>query len=180
LATSINSVSPAWVAEAVVNHFEVVEIEKQDCDTLFAAIGAHEGALEAVPEENAVWQAGQRAMQRLVLEGDLDRFTTGGVTVDAEDRYGIALLIDLQSPTTSNHDGVVPSGAGSDQFAIDVLERLGEVRLQDCLGCAPQDLRLWPSVWFFGSAVPEADCTALELPDEDGIMCQVEQLSLLG
>src|SRR5207247_36323 len=56
------------VPEAVVDRLEGVEVEKKDCDRLLAAVHAVERVLEAVGEERAVRELGERVVEGLMRE----------------------------------------------------------------------------------------------------------------
>ena len=56
------------VAEAVVHHLEPVEVEEQHRDALVVALGVGELAAEALDEVQAVREAGERVVDRLVRE----------------------------------------------------------------------------------------------------------------
>ena len=54
------------MAEGVVDGFEIVEVEQMGGHDL--APGMRQGLLEAVVEENAIWQAGQSVVLRHVRD----------------------------------------------------------------------------------------------------------------
>ena len=67
-ATATISLSPARVAEAVVDDLEAVEVEEEDGDVAAAAaLEALERLAQAVVEQQPARQAGQRVAQQLVL-----------------------------------------------------------------------------------------------------------------
>ena len=59
------------VAQAVVDHLEAVDVEEQHGDLAGAPREAEESLAEAVEEERAIRQLGQRIVERLVLESVL-------------------------------------------------------------------------------------------------------------
>ena len=59
------------VAERVVDRLEAVDVEQQHRDAEAEALGAAEGVLDAVEEQRAVGQAGERVVQRLVAHDRL-------------------------------------------------------------------------------------------------------------
>ena len=59
------------VAQAVVDHLEAVDVEEQHGDLAGAPREAEESLAEAVEEERAIRQTGQRIVERLVLESVL-------------------------------------------------------------------------------------------------------------
>ena len=61
------------VAEAVVDELEAVEVEEQDARQPAAAAQARERLLEAVEEQHAVGQPGERVVQRAVADRVLGR-----------------------------------------------------------------------------------------------------------
>ena len=58
------------VAERVVDLLEVVEVHDHHREAAVAALGGAQRLLDAVAEQHAVGQAGERVVQRLVLLGD--------------------------------------------------------------------------------------------------------------
>ena len=67
------------VAEAVVDHLEVVEVEEQHRDALVVELGVGERAPEPVDEEQPVRQPGERVVDRLVREPLAARLALGDV-----------------------------------------------------------------------------------------------------
>jgi hypothetical protein len=75
------------VAERVVDLLEVVEVAVDDRDALALVAGGGEGALEAVLEERAVGEPGERVVVRLVGELALQRLALGDVVGHADDGH---------------------------------------------------------------------------------------------
>ena len=68
------------MAEAVVHHLEAVEVEEQHRDPLVVhGCGARELAAEALDEQRAVGQAGERVVDGLVRERFAARLALGDV-----------------------------------------------------------------------------------------------------
>ena len=67
------------VPEGVVDDLEVVEVAEQDADAPPAAPAAGQGEVEAVEQQGAVGQPGERVVGRLVLEPALERLALGDV-----------------------------------------------------------------------------------------------------
>ena len=78
--------------EAVVDHLEAVEVEEEHREeAASAALGARAGALEAVEEEGAVRQAGERIVDLAV----------GDVGLRAGEAAGLAVLALSATPRAS-------------------------------------------------------------------------------
>ena len=69
------------VAEPIVHRLEVVEVEEEDRGRSAAAACPREGVTEPVQEEEAVLQAGQHVVERLVTELLLEGLSLGDVPV---------------------------------------------------------------------------------------------------
>ncbi len=67
------------MAEAVVDVLEVVDVQEQDGHGQLAAALGDEGVLDAVAEQRAVRQAGERVVERLVLEFGLERLALADI-----------------------------------------------------------------------------------------------------
>ena len=78
----------ARVAERVVDDLEAVEVEEQDRGAALGvvALGAADRLVEAVEEEHAVGQPGERVVQRVVLQALLGLAAVGDVGDAADDR----------------------------------------------------------------------------------------------
>ena len=84
------------VAERVVDELEAVEVQEQHGPAGFrprppAALRAPEGLIQAVEEQHAVREPGQRVVQRVVLEALLGRAAVGDVGLGADDARGAAV-----------------------------------------------------------------------------------------
>ena len=177
------------VAQAVVDHLEVVQVEKQHRDQVLPTVGVRHGALESIAKEGSIGQPRQRIVERLVLERRFGLLAAANVSVDADDRAWLAAGVKLERPAAGHHNRravsasvfelAIPAPA-TYQLSVDIREMNWEPRLQNRLWSAAQHLGLLPAIQFLGATVPEQDRARLQLPDEDGVMRQVEQLSLAG
>ena len=79
------------VAERVVDDLEAVEVEEQHggAGVRLAAARAAQGLLEPVDEERAVGEAGQRVVQRVVLQALDGAAVVGGVADGAHERVRV-------------------------------------------------------------------------------------------
>ena len=66
-ADDLQDVVAGGVAERVVDLLEAVEVHQHDGDAAALALGGQQRLLDAVVEEDAVRQLGQRVVERLVL-----------------------------------------------------------------------------------------------------------------
>ena len=134
----------AGVAEAVVDDLEVVEVQEQQRRRVAAAPGARLGALEAVVEQRAVREAGQRVVQRLVGERLLGREDRGLVALaladvvhDRRDGDGPARRVEDGGQAHGHRHDVTVAGrqlglegvdgaVAAEQFADVLAERRGD------------------------------------------------------
>ena len=66
--TSWSRLSPRSWPKRVVDVFEAVEVEQEDAEHLLIAARREQRLAQAVAEQAAVWQPGQRVVQRLVFQ----------------------------------------------------------------------------------------------------------------
>ena len=80
----------ARVAEAVVDDLEAVEVEEQHGRAALGvmALGAPDRLVQAVQEQDAVGQAGERVVERVVLQAALGLAAVGDVGDRADDARG--------------------------------------------------------------------------------------------
>ena len=83
------------VAERVVDELEAVEVQEQDGrgGARVGALGAADRLVEAVEEQHAVGQAGERVVQRVVLQALLGLLAVRDVGLAADDPRGAALRV---------------------------------------------------------------------------------------
>jgi len=93
------------MTKAVINVLEVVEVEKQYGDALLMPLSVGQCALDAIAEQRAVREPGQRIVQGLMFEFGLELFASGDVGVDAEHGAWPTRRVDFQSPTAGDDDG---------------------------------------------------------------------------
>ena len=80
------------VAEAVVDGLEVVEVDEHDADRPAAAERAHERMLDAVGEERAVGELGDRVVEGLVGELILERLALADVAPVQDDAADVLVV----------------------------------------------------------------------------------------
>ncbi len=100
-------------ADAVVDHFELVDVEIDDADRRRVPPEPFQGLAKAVEEEQPVRQPGQRVVKRLVGKGDLGRLLRRDVLHRPMDPLSSAGRVDARSghsPATSAYPR--PEGAG--------------------------------------------------------------------
>ncbi len=85
----------ARVAEAVVDDLEAVQVQEQHrrAGLRVAALGAADRLVQAVQEQHAVRQAGERVVERVVLEAALGLAAVGRVGRGADDPRGPVVLV---------------------------------------------------------------------------------------
>ena len=81
------------VSEAVVDGLESVQVEEQQCHQVFLPVGAVDGLLQAVAEQRAVGQVGQRVVKRQVVELRLVAHQFGDVLARGNEVRDPALII---------------------------------------------------------------------------------------
>ena len=82
---------PGHVPEAVVDHLELVEVDVEDRERIVVAPpAAGEGLAQAVAEQRAVGEAGQRVVERVVEEPFLRLLAAGDVGQGAGHAVGLA------------------------------------------------------------------------------------------
>ena len=74
------------VPQGVVDHLETVEVEEQDGDGADRSRAARERVLDAVAEEGAVGELGQRVVERLVAQLLLERGPRGHIEREGDER----------------------------------------------------------------------------------------------
>ncbi len=128
-------------------------------------------------------------MQRLVLQRGFGVFAAGDVAVDAEHRPRVAVRVDLERPAAGHHhrraimagvDQLAFPAAGADELGVYLSQRQREPGLQDRLGRTTEHVGLLPAIQLFSTAVPEANRPGVQVPDKNGVVCQIEELGLLG
>ena len=80
------------VAEAVVDRLEVVEVDEHDRDQRAAADGRTEGVRDAVGEERAVGEVGDRIVERLMRELVLEGLALADVAAVEDDPADVLVL----------------------------------------------------------------------------------------
>ena len=122
-----------------------------------------------------------------LVQGVLGPLALGDVVVRLEDRRGLAGCPAPQGPSTGHHDRrpVAPRvhelafpASGARQLGHDLGERGGEDGLHAGMGHRADRLRLRPPVELLRAAIPVGDDVLL-VPDEDGVVRQVEQRGLI-
>ena len=110
-ATACSSWSPTGVAEPVVDDLEAVEVEEQHRGAALGvvALGAPDRLVEAVHEQHAVRQAGQRVVQRVVLQAALGLAAVGDVGDAADDARRAAVLVADRDRRARASSGSSPS-----------------------------------------------------------------------
>ena len=126
-ATFCSSWSPARVAEAVVDDLEAVQVQEQHrgAGRRMAALGAPDRLVQAVDEQHAVREAGERVVQRVVLEPALGLAAVGRVRDRADDARGLAQVV-----ADGGRAGAQPAVA-----AVAVLHAMLEVEVVGCVPC---------------------------------------------
>ncbi len=80
-----------FVAQAIVDVFEMIEIEKQNRARTFAALCAGDGAAQSLHQQRAVGQLGQRVVKRLMRQPVLVVLESGDVAERPDAAIGDAL-----------------------------------------------------------------------------------------
>jgi hypothetical protein len=73
------------MTKAVVDHLEVIQVEKQQCDHLLGVLGAGQGALQPVEEQGAIGQARERVMERQLAQLLLEDLALGDIAIGDDD-----------------------------------------------------------------------------------------------
>ena len=126
------------MAEAVVDDLEAVEVEEQDGGAALGvvALGAPDRLVEAVHEQHAVGEAGERVVERVVLEPALGLAAVGDVGDRADDPERAAVVV-ADGGRAGEHPAVVAVAVLDPVLELEVVvggagqvgvERLGERR----------------------------------------------------
>ena len=83
------------VAEAVVDSFEVIQIEEQDGQLAAIAIGARLGVHDAVVKQRPVGQAGQPIMEGAMDQLLLERLALGHITAVEHDAVYVRIVEEI-------------------------------------------------------------------------------------
>ena len=82
------------MAQAVVDIFEAVQVHEQHCEqVILAAAGVLDGVVQAVNEQGAVGQPGQRVIQGVVHQALLHLLALGDIGLRAGHAVNVALCI---------------------------------------------------------------------------------------
>ncbi len=88
------------MAETVVDHLELVEIEEQHGDLLRGPVGAVEGVTDPVDEQRPVGQPGERVVERLAVQLPLEGPPLGDVAAVEHDGVDVGIVEQV------GHDGI--------------------------------------------------------------------------
>ncbi len=131
-ATACSSWSPVCVAERVVDDLEAVEVEEQHRGAALGvvALGAADRLVEAVDEQHAVGQAGERVVQRVVLQAPLGLAAVGDVGERADDAGRAAVLV-AHRDAAREHPAVGAVAVLHPVLELEVVVRaVGQVRVE--------------------------------------------------
>ena len=112
----------------------------------------------------------------------------GDVIVSLQNSDGVARPVPLQRPSARHHKLHAVSrrvcelslpAARAEQLLINFFKRCGENRLHELVRDLADRLLPLPSVPFLGAAIPVRDDIA-HITDENGVMCEIEQVGLLA
>ena len=124
------------MAEAVVDDLEAVEVEEQDGGAALrvVALGAPDRLVQAVQEQHAVGEAGERVVERVVLQAALGLAAVGDVGDRADDPERAAVVV-ADGGGAGEHPAVVAVAVLDPVLELEVVvdgagqvgvERLGE------------------------------------------------------
>ena len=119
------------VAERVVDELEAVEVEEQDRrgGGRVGALGAADRLVEPVEEQHAVRQAGERVVQRVVLEALLGPLAVGDVGLAADDPQRSVLRVPDRHPARE-HPAVGAVAVLDPVLVLEVVRRAGQVGVE--------------------------------------------------
>ncbi len=107
-ATRRDELVAGRVAERVVDHLEVVEVDQQQRHSAAAALVAGHRVLDPVAEQRPVGQAGQRVLERLAGQLALERLLLGHVADAQDDRVQVG----VGQPVGAGHLDLDPAAVG--------------------------------------------------------------------
>ena len=132
-----------------------------------------------VPHDDGV--VGLLEQVRMLPQGSLGMLTLSDVVVRLQDGNGITVFVQLQRPP-ARHDHLRPvslcvnelpfPSVSTEQRRRNLLERLGEARLQELMSHFADRLLALPSVEFLGAVIPVRD-NVVHVADEDRVMREV-------
>jgi len=123
------------VAKAIVDEFEVIDVDEQDGEASELAIGAGEGSLQPIGQQSTIRQASQRVMKRQLLQLPLEGLALGDVAA-SEDNPGYGRLIEK---VVDDHLEVMPGTVRVEEAELSrhICARLIQGLVKKCLGCSP-------------------------------------------
>src|SRR5688572_8599118 len=113
LAGGRDQVVACAMSQAIIHYFEVIDVYKEDGHLPVTTRRSLEGLRERFHEEDAVWQVGQRVVERLVLQSSLKGLVLGNVAGYEHCGVGQAMNIahyragKAESPGRAVFEGVV-------------------------------------------------------------------------
>src|SRR3954471_4145267 len=132
LGDGLQQLVAGLVAERVVDHLEAVEVEEQHgrARLRVVAAGAPDRLVEAVEEQHAVGEAGERVVERVVLQAALGLAAVRDVGERADDARGPAVLV-AHRDGAGEHPAVAAVAVLDPMLELEVLAGgLGEVGVE--------------------------------------------------
>ena len=108
------------MAERVVQRFEVVQVDEQQCSMGFVAVTVHRGLLQPIQHEAPVGQLGQRVVKGQLLDFFLGPLAFGDV-VDGCHKTNYLSGVIVSRRITRSHKFALPAGFGQLSLEFDGL-----------------------------------------------------------